>query len=612
MLLTLDSDRPRTAGVAAEGDLLHTDRVSVAPAWSSTTPRPLRLALLQLGAAVLVLGLILIAVVADQAPGTLGPYAVTMSVAWLYVGAGLLAWSRRPANRFGFLIIWGGLAIIAGSLGATGVPSLVAFATAVATVPLAVLVHILHAYPSGRLSTRSSRVIVLAGYVVCLVFQAPLYLYRATPAPYDQLEVADRPDLLAWGHLVQVLAGSAVMLATVVVLVGRLRRADPRRRRALAPVYGYGIAVVLLIPISANLLTSVLGLSRDFVFPLQLLALAGVPVVFTLALHRGGFARTGEIEELGVWLSTAESGRVPLAAALARVLGDDSVRLIFWRADRGAYVHANGDPAEPSTGHGRGLVEIERQGERVGAIDYDATLHADPARVRSAGRVIAIAVDHERVTAELRASQQELRRSRERIVKAADDERRRIARNLHDGLQVRLVLLALQAQQVAEDARSAAETREAVTAVRVGIDAAAAELRDLVHAVLPAALIERGLCAATEDLVDHVPVPTRLEMSVSEGSLSAVIESTAYFVVAEALTNALKHARPTAMVVQLARVDGHLRVEVSDDGIGGADFRAGSGLGGLTDRVETLGGRLQVISPARQGTRIIAELPCAS
>jgi signal transduction histidine kinase len=124
------------------------------------------------------------------------------------------------------------------------------------------------------------------------------------------------------------------------------------------------------------------------------------------------------------------------------------------------------------------------------------------------------------VIAELRASRQELLRSRERIVKAGDDERRRIARNLHDGLQVRLVLLALQAQQVADDTGSAPATRAAVTAVRVGIDAAAAELRDLVHAVLPAALIERGLCAATEDLVDHVPIPTRLEMAVTESSLS--------------------------------------------------------------------------------------------
>jgi signal transduction histidine kinase len=226
--------------------------------------------------------------------------------------------------------------------------------------------------------------------------------------------------------------------------------------------------------------------------------------------------------------------------------------------------------------------------------------------------VIAIAVDHERVTAERRSSQQELRRSRERIVRAGDHERRRIARNLHDGLQVRLVLLALQAQQIAEDPDTPPAARDAAVALRVGVDAAAAELRGLVHAVLPAALIERGLSAATEDLVDHLPIPTTLEMTLAEDGLSPVVESTAYFVVAEALTNALKHASPTSLVVRLARVEDHLRVEVTDDGIGGASVRAGTGLGGLVDRVETLGGRLELSSPPEQGTRLVAELPCAS
>lgn len=369
---------------------------------------------------------------------------------------------------------------------------------------------------------------------------------------------------------------------------------------------------MLFIPISANLLTSLFGLTSAGVFLLQLIAVAGVPIAFTLALLRGGFARTGEIEELGAWLGTAEAGRTPLAAAVARALGDDSVRLIFWMPDRQGYVDANGDPAGPPDGRERGLVEIELTGEQVGAIDYDTTLNADPAPVRAAGRVIAMAVDHERVTAELRASQQELRHSRARIVKAGDTERRHIARDLHDGLQVRLVLLAMQAQALAKDRDTSADTRTAAIALRVGIDAAAAELRNLVHAVLPAALIERGLCAATEDLVDHLPVPTRLEMNVAEHSLSQVEESTAYFVVAEALTNALKHAEPTALVVCLARIQDHLRIEVTDNGNGGARIRAGSGLRGLSDRVETLGGRLEVHSAPDHGTRIVAELPCGS
>ncbi|GAA3701457.1 sensor histidine kinase [Microlunatus aurantiacus] len=592
-------------------DGLHTAGVSVAPTWSSATPRPLRLALIQLGVTTGLLGVILIVLVSAASPALLWAFVLNVLVGWLYVAAGLLAWSRRPANRFGFLIVGAGLSILVAGMQPTGFPVLAAISAVTATVPLAVLVHVLHAYPSGRLASRGSRVVVAGGWVTCLVLQLPLYLFAAQPPPYDLLLVADRPDLLALGSLVQAVAGAAVMVATTVVLAHRLRRASRRRRRVLAPLYGYGILVVLSIPISSSLLTAV-GLPPDWVFPIQLIAIAGVPVAFTLALLLGGFARTGEIEALGTWLSSADPGRPPLTAALARALGDDSAELVFWVPERAEYVHANGDVAAEPGGDDRGLAEIERHGQRVGAIAYDRTLLADPAPVHAAGRVIAIAVDHERVTAELRASQQELRRSRERIVRAGDNERRRIARDLHDGLQVRLVLLALQAQEIADDPDTPPAVRDAGVALRLGVDGAAAELRALVHAVLPAALIERGLCAATEDLVDHLPVPTTLQMSVAGDDLSPVVESTAYFVVAEALTNALKHARPSSLHVGLTRVGDHLRVEVLDDGIGGAHVRAGSGLGGLTDRVETLGGRLLLISPSDRGTRVVAELPCAS
>jgi signal transduction histidine kinase len=591
----------------------HTSVVTVPRTWPFSTRRSLQHAIALLAVTVVLLGAVVLAFVAAAAtPEPLWPHVLNLLVAWLYVAAGLLAWSRRPSNRFGIVIVGGGLAILLADMGATGVPVLIAASLIVATLPLALLVHVLHAFPSGRLLTPASRRVVLGVYVVSLMLQAPLYLFTKQKHPYDVLMLADRPDLAARGLWVQAGAGCAVVLATTVILIGRLRRADPRRRRALAPLYGYGILVVLFIPISANLLTSLFGLTSATVFVLQLIAVAGVPVAFTLALLRGGFARTGEIDELGSWLGTAEAGRTPLAAAVARALGDDSVRLIFWVPERHGYVGANGEPAQPLTEPERGLVEIELAGERVGAIDYDTTLNADPAPVRAAGRVIAMAVDHERVTAELRASQQALRHSRARIVKAGDTERRRIARDLHDGLQMRLVLLAMQAQEVAKNPETPADTRTATTALRVGIDAAAAELRNLVHAVLPAALIERGLCAATEDLIDRLPVPTRLEMSVAEHSLSPVVESTAYFVVAEALTNALKHAQPTVLQVGLARIEDRLRIEVTDNGKGGACIRTGSGLRGLSDRVETLGGRLEVHSPPDHGTRIVAELPCAS
>lgn len=583
------------------------------PAWPASILGPLRTALGHVAVAALLIGTIQIAFVVDAGPvETMWPSLLNVGVSWLYVAVGLLAWSRRPSNRFGSLIVFGGFVLIMADLAVSAVPLLVAVGAIVATAPLAVLVHVLHAYPSGRLPSRASRLTVWAGYLVCLVLQAPLYLFTARPAPYDVLVLADRPELALVGLWVQAGAGGLVMLATTVILIGRLRVAEPGRRWRLAPLYGYGIFAVLFIPLSSSVFGSWLGGSMEWVSVVQLIDLAGVPVAFTLGLLRGGFAHTSELEQLSSWLGAAASGRSPLVTALARALGDDSVRLIYWMPDRTEYVDGDGKPAERPTVPWRALVEIDMAGTRIGAIDYDTTLNADAELVRAAGRVIALAVDHERVTAELRVSEQALRRSRARLVMAGDDERRRIARDLHDGLQVRLVLLAMQAQEVAKDAQASVDTQDAALALRVGIDGAAAELRDLVHAVLPAALIERGLCAATEDLVDHLPIPTRLEMAVPDHSLPQAVESTAYFVVAESLTNALKHAHPQALGVCLAQIGDQLRIEVTDDGIGGANSHIGSGLRGLADRVDTLGGWLEVHSPVGHGTRIVAELPCGS
>jgi signal transduction histidine kinase len=192
----------------------------------------------------------------------------------------------------------------------------------------------------------------------------------------------------------------------------------------------------------------------------------------------------------------------------------------------------------------------------------------------------------------------------------ADFERRRIARDLHDGLQVHLVLLGLQAQQVATEANGV--TAQRAMALREGIDSAAAQLRQVVHGLLPPALVERGLCAATEDLFDRLPVPAGLRLSVPDGSLPPFVESAAYFVVAEAVTNALKHSRARQLEASIEVAGGKLIVDVRDDGVGGAHPAGGSGLAGLAERVRTLGGVFQVESPMGEGTHVRALLPYAA
>ena len=568
-------------------------------------------ALVLLGVTTFALGCVELALVLPDS-GAVWVDALTTVVCWVYVAAGALAWWRRPSNQLGALIVAGGLTLLVGGLVATTVPVLVAVGLVLATSPLAVVFHLLHAFPSGRLRGRVSRATVVAGYLVSLVLQAPLYLFAAPGDVPAMLAMADRPALLEAGVWVQGGAGSVVTGVTAAVLLGRLRGAAPRQRRVLTPLYAYGIGTVVFIPTSAIVLAPVLGWTPTQLGTAQLLVLLGVPLAFTAGVLRGGFARTGELDELGTWLGGAGTRRPALAAALAHTLGDPSLHVVFESDQAGAPDPDDEPNVLPAHVPGRASIAIDLDGRRVAIIAYDSALITDSDLVLTAGRVVAIAADRERLTAALLVSQADLRTSRARLVDAADRERHRIAQDLHDGLQVQLVLLALHAQEVANAAGASDDTRTEATALRQGIDAAAGDLRRLVHAVMPSALVERGLSAATEDLVDRMPVPTRLYIGITDEALPTSVQNTAYFVVAEGLANAVKHANATTLNVRLVRVADVLLVEVDDDGIGGARLDAGTGLRGLADRVDVLGGLLDLRSAPGAGTRLRVELPCGS
>ena len=530
----------------------------------------------------------------------------------IYAVAGLVAWWRRPSNGLGIIMFGGALVWLIVALGNTAVTVLATAGIVLATLPLAVVVHLLLAFPSGRLRTRTARWTTGLAYVTAVVLQVPKYLFVPTASPGGILAVTSSPGLAEAGKWLQSGVGLGVMLATAVILTARLRRASPRQRRVLLPLDLYGIAAVLLTPLMPIVIQPLTGMSDVYTAAMQVIALSLVPVAFVAGMLLGGFARTSEIQELGAWLAADTASRPSLEQALARALGDDSVRLAYWVPARRTYTDSGGRPlGMPGAGNGQAAAEIRLDGRRIGAIIYDATLIEDPVLVQAAGQVVAIAVDRERLTAELLASQDELRESRTRLVHAADAERRRIAQNLHDGLQTRLVLLALEAQQLAGKPGASQEVARAATALRGRIDAAAAELRELVHAVMPASLIERGLAAAAEDLADRMPLPTQVDIGV-HGNLPGAVSATAYFVIAEGLSNAIKHAQASKLGISITRAEDTLLVEVRDDGAGGVATGHGLGLRSLADRVDTLGGRFSVTSHAGVGTSLRAELPCGS
>jgi len=254
-------------------------------------------------------------------------------------------------------------------------------------------------------------------------------------------------------------------------------------------------------------------------------------------------------------------------------------------------------------------VPVAHQGELLGAL----------ALVKPPGEPLAPAED--KLLADL-ASQaglvlrnirliQELKASRQRLVTARDAERRRLERDIHDGAQQRLVTLSLAVRMA-----RAQLGPEAQPGLAKGVDEAAdelkltlSELRDLARGIHPAILTEEGLGPALVSLAERSPVPVTLAR-VPDGRFVPEVEVTAYYVVSEALTNAAKYARASAIIVSAARADGRLVVEVADDGVGGADAAKGSGLRGLADRVAAVDGRLMVESSAGHGTRVLAEMPC--
>lgn len=585
--------------------------------------RPQLPTLLLLSAAVLALGAIESVLLLTQpgAPWVLVLYPVA---AFVWFGAGAVASLRRPGNRMGAIMIAGALTWIVAGLSNAPVPAIAAVGLIVSALPLALVAHLLHAFPSGRLRGAASRAIVAGIYVAALLLHAPSYLFLPDGAG-SPFQIADRPDLAQLGLTVQDAIGGSLMLATAVVLAARLRAATPSQRRVLAPLAVYGIAAVVLVPVFGRLSGPLFGGDPVALFAAQAALLTLVPVAFAGAVLRGGFAPTAGVQELSAWLGADGGGRATLRDALADALGDRSVELVLWAGESGGWVDARGSTAAlPDPRSGRGVVAVDAEGRRVGAIVYDAALIADAEPVREAGRVIALALDRERLTAELIASREGLRRSRARIAAAADEERRRIARDLHDGVQGRLVLLARRAEELARSADGSEAGRAEAGELRRELERALGVLRELVQGVLPAALVERGLGAAAEDLADRMPLPTTVH--VVDERFPPAVESVGWFVIAEALANAVKHSRARALEVRVERTAAGVRVEVRDDGVGGAGAgcvdgaaagvggiqMGGTGLPGLADRVDVLGGRLTVDSPPGGGTRIVAEVPCAS
>jgi signal transduction histidine kinase len=384
---------------------------------------------------------------------------------------------------------------------------------------------------------------------------------------------------------------------------------------ALAAALAAAVAIGLTLVLAWYGAEGLAGPDERYIGPWELDAVTGV-ILLLLALPAAVVsvaildAMRLPLRELARrLLVTPSSHEGAVREALAASIGDHTLAIAYWLPDRAVFVDERGMPIElPAPESGRTWTAVEHEGTRVAAIIHDAELDARPELVRAAATGAVLALDNERLKADLRARVEELRASRTRIVEASLEARRRLERDLHDGAQQHLVALSLDLQLIRSRVSRDPDALAVVQGSMEKLSNALSELRELARGIHPAILTDRGLDAALAALVGRTPLEVDCDVALEE-RLAPASEAAAYFVVAEALTNVVKYASASHASVRVRRNGTNVVVEIEDDGVGGADAASGTGLRGLEDRVAALDGKLHVDSPPGRGTRVVARIP---
>ena len=521
-----------------------------------------------------------------------------------YTVTGLIAWHRRPHNHIGRLMVATAVTLLVAGMADDVIEVMSTIGQLLDSLPLAVLLHLLLAFPSGRVDGRTARSVVVAGYLVAIVLQVP------------QVLVADEAlaDLL-WN--VQAVLGLCVLAAVFVLTSRRLATSPPVIRRQLAPFIGYGCIAIALIAICV----AVLHLQPDpaitaVTILVQVAVVSVLPVAFVVGMLAGAFGRAGEVQEVALGLAEASADPALLDDLVTRALGDPSAR-VYWATGADQFVDSAGMPRSSSGIDRGGWWPIDAAGVDIGALAFDRELIADSDLVATVSAPLALAITNRKLVVDLRAAvndldaaAEQLKTSRRRIVVAADAERRRIARDLHDGAQQRIVLIGIEAQRIGRRAENPPFVRTVAERVSEQLRLLLDELRALVHGIMPATLQERGLRAGIAALADQMPMPVRFEVAGVLARMPAEVESTGYFVVAEAFANTVKHAQAQNVSITLRSGSGRLEIVVSDDGSGPGAAEPGFGLRSLHDRVAALDGTVTVRPGPAGGTVLRAEFAC--
>jgi signal transduction histidine kinase len=540
---------------------------------------------------------------------TYGAASPAATVADLAAGLGLLAAGialrlERAAGSTGALAIAAGGIWLAGDWVGWDGGSPLARSLAMVAAPflLAVLLHLALAFPTGRLAARLPVALAYGAAATYALARVTIYDPFLDPRCWSNCSdnaflIAAHPRLAASLHSVWLWTALVLGLVLAAVALGRLAVATRGGRTALWPVLvpiaiaGVGesayAAALLSEPVERPDAPAFLAIFLVRAAALSCLALG---LVWSLIAVRRTRAAVGRL--------AAELGAAPapgsLRAALARSLGDDDLEVAYWLPRQARYVDASGAPVEPRTDGDRAATTIARGAERLAVVVHDRALYGSETLERDIGSAARLAVDNERLRAQVLAQLADLRAARARIVETGDAERTRLERDLHDGAQQRLLALSYDLRVVA-DAQHAGLVAHAVEEVQVAL----AELRELADGIYPAILGSAGLGPALETFGDSSPLPLEVAR-VPGGRYAAPVETAVYLTVTEAASDAA--VRGAGWVrVQVDERDGMLTVEVDDD-VGRLTLPLH-----ISDRVGALGGRVL----EREDTGVRVEIPCA-
>ena len=500
-----------------------------------------------------------------------GGWLPDLAVGWTLIACGLVGWSIRPASRSGALLVATGFAWFAASFTTTGLAAIDGLSEQALYLHRGPLIHLVLSFPTGRVAGRLHRAAIVIAYVAA-----------AIPA--------------IWGSEPASIALAGLFVGTAAA--SYLRAVGRERARRFAALEVTAWIAVVLAAIAALRLAFPTPEVTQATLHLYEVALCVLTVGLLAALVREPWARS-HVTDLVVELGEARSGT--LRNAFARALGDPTLE-VGYRLDEG-YVDAEGHPVTlPAVGSDRRMTTLERDGEVIAVLVHDPAVADDPGLSQSLTAAARLAASNARLQAEVREQLSDLHASRRRLVQAGDDERRRLERRLRETVQRRLSELAGALARTHPDTAATARMAHAEAQLACTID----ELCELAAGLHPGSLDQGGLGGALAALVARSPVPVKLSLPATP--LPEEIATALYYVCSEALANVIKYADASSAAIAVSVSGDRVRVVVSDDGTGGADPARGTGLRGLADRVEALGGTLALDSPPGDGTRVTAEL----